>query len=222
MMIFTGGADGSIFYNFLDVKAWGKAGGDAKSVTSDCSTAPQSKRVRRVSIVDEGHVLVLVDGGLLYSVELDTQQWSLKWDDSQLKQCVALVTQQSLTAVVTCGGKVAILDGEKPQWQLDLACHCLEGVWVKNAEWNTSILLVSGPSGTSHLVTYDSVQKSLVKTASLSTAKTAWITAAAQRHDVLLCGDRGGSLRLFGLEADVWKERQVLLHVHGQSEVCQV
>ncbi|GAV01718.1 hypothetical protein RvY_12379-2 [Ramazzottius varieornatus] len=223
--IFTGGADGSIIQNGFSTSArnnGGMMGGDTRS-----SVAPSSKRVRHVAIMEEDQLLIVVDGGLLYSVQVAKGQWTLRWQDVALKQCVALTSHKGLrkTAIITCTGLVAIYDAghtAQMKWLVDVSCHCLQALWISGAGQKAVSLLVSGPSQVFHLLAYDSAKTLLEKTATLRMPQNTWITAAAQVEHVLICGDRAGSLRIFQLEEDRWQEGEVLLHVHGDSQVCQV
>ncbi|GAV01717.1 hypothetical protein RvY_12379-3 [Ramazzottius varieornatus] len=120
---------------------------------------------------------------------------------------------------------VAIMEEDQlliMKWLVDVSCHCLQALWISGAGQKAVSLLVSGPSQVFHLLAYDSAKTLLEKTATLRMPQNTWITAAAQVEHVLICGDRAGSLRIFQLEEDRWQEGEVLLHVHGDSQVCQV
>lgn len=185
--------------------------------------------MRQLAFWDDDHFIVLLDGGYLYSVQISSSLWTSLWHSDELMKCVALACDEALgvVVVVTCDGKISLADVTSvcsPCWLFDLRTNCMEALWVSDKSSSAHhTLITSGSSGFISILRVVVEGKTVVRLQGEIPlqGKNAWVTCGCQRGEIIVCGDRCGSLCVIG-NFDVPENLLVERCVHDQSEVSQV
>ncbi|XP_055351403.1 WD repeat-containing protein 6-like [Paramacrobiotus metropolitanus] len=223
--IFTGGADGAIILTEFDLN---QNRSDVLQLEVKSVSPTTVKRVKQFVMWDYHHFLIILESGELYLTS-NNNAWELLWENQELLQCVAIVPFPPLNyfALVTCSGKILVStlsDRSERSWQCDLKSSCMAAHYATDG--TTHVMVISGPSGVMRIFAVDTKSDNfsclkLLGDISLY-SKNSWITAVAVRMDILVCGDRGGSLHGILSKEEKVEKIFTIPHAHGCAEVSQI
>ncbi|XP_053154875.1 WD repeat-containing protein 6 isoform X2 [Hemicordylus capensis] len=208
--VFTGGVDSGI-------RLWQLKGQstNGSSLLQLNFPSPQRKgSPRAVKLVDVDHLLVMTDAGAVYTYNLTSKAWTLALEDASYQSYSLLAVSELASGGVLCAmgnlsGHVKIFPLSKPTRGKELKLY--EGKvhhlsWVSWPEQSPDVcsLFASGPAGVLLWLQVSFCPLEEVTVAAqqcflLPLCKQRWHTCATflPQGELLLCGDRRGSLMLF-------------------------
>ncbi|XP_060127257.1 tRNA (34-2'-O)-methyltransferase regulator WDR6 isoform X2 [Zootoca vivipara] len=211
--VFTGGADSGIRQWLLK----GQSDGGDSLVRLDFPSPRTKGSPRAVKLVDVNHLLVMTDAGAVYAYDLTSKAWALVLEDAAYRSYSLLEVSVLISGVMACAmgnlsGQVKVFPLCSPAESKELKLyegkvHSLSWASYAGQDPGTCSLFVSGAAGSLlwlevSLGPPEGVAVVVKRCFRLPLCKQRWHTCAAfmPRGELLLCGDRRGSLMLFECE----------------------
>ncbi|XP_077781245.1 tRNA (34-2'-O)-methyltransferase regulator WDR6 isoform X3 [Podarcis muralis] len=208
--VFTGGADSGIRQWLLK----GQSDGGNSLMRLDFPSPRRKGSPRAVKLVDVNHLLVMTDAGAVYAYDLTSKAWALVLEDAAYRSYSLLEVSVLISGVVACAmgnllGQVKVFPLCSPAESKELKLyegkvHSLSWASYAGQDPGACSLFVSGAAGSLlwlevSLGPPEGVAVVVKQCFRLPLCKQRWHTCAAftPQGELLLCGDRRGSLMLF-------------------------
>nr|XP_003217908.1 PREDICTED: WD repeat-containing protein 6 [Anolis carolinensis]XP_008103645.1 PREDICTED: WD repeat-containing protein 6 [Anolis carolinensis]XP_008103646.1 PREDICTED: WD repeat-containing protein 6 [Anolis carolinensis]XP_008103647.1 PREDICTED: WD repeat-containing protein 6 [Anolis carolinensis] len=235
--VFTGGTDSGIRRWSLKSQ---RAGGSSLSQLN--FTSPKRKGSPRVvKLINVNRLLILTDAGVLYLYDLISKVWVSFLEDAAYRSYGLLEVSEIVGGAVVCAmgnlsGQVKIFPLHSPTQSKDLQLyegkvHSLSWAPFPGQHPDTCSLCVSGPAGAMLWLEvschpHDEVTVVVKQCFLLPLCKQRWHTCATflPHGELLLCGDRRGSVMVFACRPALTPEEMSgsgELDSSGSGVICE-
>ncbi|XP_064630402.1 tRNA (34-2'-O)-methyltransferase regulator WDR6-like [Lineus longissimus] len=230
-LIATGGGDCSV--RLWDLKAKGKVNPFTSNVLQLPASLLKGDFPRTIGLLNDDAIIVLTNEGSLLQYSIITGNWKQLLVDEAYRSYSVLSPSPcgAYAALGNISGGIKIVsvaDSKTVDHQVfEGKIHSIEWLVV---DGGSNTVLVSGPDGKIviyELLVEDGHMGTLVKLFhdfTLPYCKQRWVTSAIllPEEELLVCGDRGGTLHVYDLSDSSSSPSKTFLKVHGKSGVSHV
>lgn len=194
---------------------------------------------RTVALLDAQNILVMSNSGTLYVFNTKFSEWEVVLIDETYKSYSVMLTRNKNIVLGNMIGEIIFLKNDRIGGEESVCREAAHKGKVLSLSWTTTdTFLSTGPDGDLALWTISSCEDrlSLLHRFKLPYCSQWWVTSGVIHNNLLICGDRGGTLHVYRMkknrnfgkyeglqeQTDLFHPAQSLSRVHGKAGVTDV